>query len=236
MTSTNSNFKLAAVNLTFKALTGLLCRVSAESLERIPERGPLIIVANHVNFIDLPIMYPRVYPRTVTGFAKVETWDNPLMAALFDILEAIPIHRGEVDITALRKALHVLEQGKIIAIAPEGTRSGDGRLRRGKPGVVMLALKSGAPLLPVVYYGGEKLRENIRRLRRTAIHIAVGEPFRIDTHGERITHDVREKMVDEIMYQLAALLPVDYRGYYKDLSSKSEDFLRFLQPEYYKIK
>ncbi len=230
MTSKNSNLKLAAVNLAFKALTGLLCRVTAESLERIPERGPLIIVANHVNFIDLPVMYPRVYPRTVTGFAKVETWDNPVMAVLFDILEAIPIRRGEVDITALRNALRVLEQEKIIAIAPEGTRSGDGRLRRGKPGVVMLALKSGAPLLPVVYYGGEKLRENLRRLRRTAIHIAVGEPFCLDPHGERISRDVREKMVDEIMYQLAVLLPAEYRGHYKDMTSKSQDYLRFLQP------
>ncbi len=231
MTSANSNFRLAAVNLAFKGLTKLLCRVSADSLDRIPARGPLIIVANHVNFIDLPVMYPRVYPRPVTGFAKVETWDNPIMAYLFDILEAIPIRRREVDLTALRKALQVLEQEKFIAIAPEGTRSGNGRLRRGKPGVVLLALKSGAPLLPVVYYGGEKLRENVRRLRRTSIHISVGEPFCLDPRGERITHVVRAKMVDEIMYQLATLLPREYRGYYKDLESKSQDYLQFLQRE-----
>jgi 1-acyl-sn-glycerol-3-phosphate acyltransferase len=223
-----SNFKLAAVNLLFKILTTLTCRVNAESLERIPDRGPLIIVANHVNFLDLPIMYPRVYPKPVTGFAKVETWDNPIMAYVFDILEAIPIRRGEVDITALRKALDILDQGKLIAVAPEGTRSGNGRLQRGKSGVVMLALKSGAPLLPIVYYGGEKFKENIRRLKRTTVHIDVGKPFCLDTHGERITREVREKMVDEIMAQVAVLLPQEYRGYYSNLMPKSEKYIRFL--------
>ncbi len=206
----------------------MTCRVHAGSLDRIPDRGPLIIVANHVNFLDLPIMYPRVYPKPVTGFAKVETWDNPIMAYVFDILEAIPIHRDEVDVTALRKALDILEQGKIIAVAPEGTRSGNGRLQHGKSGVVMLALKSGAPLLPIVYYGGEKFRENIRRLKRTTVHIDVGKPFCLDTHGERITRDVRDKMVDEIMCQLAVLLPREYRGVYKGQDISSKQYLKYL--------
>lgn len=229
--SMNSNFKLATVNFAFKVFTNLTCRVHAESLDRIPQHGPLIIVANHINFLDLPIMYPRVYPRQVTGFAKVETWDNPIMAYLFDILEAIPIRRGEVDLTALRKTLNILEQGKIVAIAPEGTRSGNGRLQLGKPGVVMLALKSDAPLLPIAYYGGENFRDNLRKLRRTTVHVNIGYPFHLDIGSERITRGVRQKMVDEIMYQLALLLPEEYRGCYSDLKLKSVDYIRFAEGE-----
>jgi len=223
------NFKLAAVNFAFKAFTNITCRVDARTLDRIPDKGPFIIIANHVNFLDLLIMYPRVYPRVVTGFAKVETWDNPIMAYLFNILEAIPIRREEVDVTALRKALDILDQGKIVAVAPEGTRSRDGRLQQGKPGVVMLALKSGAPLLPIVYYGGEKFRENIQKFRRTSVHIDVGIPFRLDSHGERVTRDVREEMLDELMYQLAGLLPEEYRGEYQNPEKGLNKYLSFMQ-------
>jgi len=97
-------------------------------------------------------------PRPLTGFAKAETWDNPAMAMLFDLWQAIPIRRGEVDLEAIRQALSVLQSGGILAVAPEGTRSGHGRLGRGNPGVVLLAQMSGAPLLPLVYYGGESFK------------------------------------------------------------------------------
>jgi 1-acyl-sn-glycerol-3-phosphate acyltransferase len=100
-------------------------------------------------------------------------------------------------------------------------------LQQGHPGVVILALRSGAPLLPVVYYGAENFRENLRRLRRTDFHIVVGEPFYVDAGGERVTRQVRRQMVDEIMYQMAALLPPAYRGVYSDLSAATEKYLTF---------
>jgi 1-acyl-sn-glycerol-3-phosphate acyltransferase len=149
------------------------------------------------------------------------------MAALFDMWEAIPLRRGEADHAAIRRALHALREGGILALAPEGTRSGDGRLQRGHPGVVMLALLSGAPLLPVVYYGGEHFRGNLSRLRRTDFHIVVGRPFHLEAGGARVTRDLRQRMVDEVMYQLAALLPPGYRGTYADLSCAAETYLRF---------
>jgi len=162
------------VNGAIKGITRLLCRVDDAQLVRVPERGPLILVANHINFLEVPLIYTHLLPRPVTGFAKAETWDNPAMAALFDLWEAIPLQRGEADHSAIRRALKALSEGQILAMAPEGTRSGDGRLQRGQPGVVTLALLSGAPLLPIVYYGGERLRGNLARLRRTDFHIVVG--------------------------------------------------------------
>ena len=163
------------VNGTIKGLTRLLCRIDAGQLAQVPQKGPLILVLNHINFLDAPVLFTHLTPRPVTGFAKVETWENPLIGALFSLNKSIPIRRGQADVGAMRAALTALANGKIIGVTPEGTRSGDGRLQRGYPGVVTLALHSRAPLLPVVFYGNERFRHNLRRLKRTDFVIRVGQ-------------------------------------------------------------
>jgi 1-acyl-sn-glycerol-3-phosphate acyltransferase len=217
-----------AVNVAARGLVRILCRVDDAQLARVPDQGPLILVSNHVNFLEIPVLYTHLQPRPLTGFAKAETWDNPFLGALGNLWGAIPLRRGEADLAALRRGLSALEAGQIVGVAPEGTRSGDGRLQGGHSGVVVLALRSGAPLLPMAYYGGEKLKQNLRRLRRTAFHIVVGHPFYLDTRGVRVTREVRQQMVDEIMYQIAALLPPAYRGHYSDLGAATETYLRFV--------
>lgn len=219
-----------AVNGTIDLLVWILSRVNAREIERVPSRGPLLLVANHINFLEIPVLRKYLYPRPMTGLAKAESWKNPFLRFLFERWGAIPVRRGEADLAALRKALAALEEGRILAIGPEGTRSHDGRLGRGHPGVVTLALQSGAPLLPVVHYGGESFGRNLKRLRRTPVHIGVGDPFRLDAGGARVTREVRQKMTDEVMYQLAALLPPSYRGVYADLEQATETYLRFTPP------
>jgi len=216
-----------AAMLTARGLTRLLCKIDDQPLRSIPMQGPLILVCNHINAIELAVVFPRLHPREFTGFAKSETWDNPILGPLFDIWDIIPIQRGQPDITALRQGLKALEDGKILAITPEGTRSGDGRLKRGNPGVATLALHSGAPLLPLVYYGNEQFYGNLRQLRRTDFRIRVGQPFRIETPG-RLTADIRRQITDEIMYQMAMLLPQQNRGYYQDLRAASAEFVRLI--------
>jgi 1-acyl-sn-glycerol-3-phosphate acyltransferase len=211
--------------LTLRGLTRLLCRIDDKSLQQVPQQGPLIIVCNHINALEVPVVFPRLHPRPVTGFAKSETWDNPILGPLFNIWDVIPIRRGQPDITALRQGLKVLEDGKILAITPEGTRSGDGRLQQGHPGVVMLALHSGAPILPLVYYGNEAFNRNLRRLRRTDFRIRVGKLFHIET-PKKVTTEMRRQITDEIMYQIALLLPPQYRGVYSDLNAASSEYLR----------
>jgi len=218
------------VNTTIKGITTLVCRVDAAQLERVPARGPLIIVTNHVNFLEAPVIYTRLEPRAMTGFAKIETWDSAFLGWLFDVWGMIPVRRGEADMSAIRRGVAALEDGQILAIAPEGTRSGHGCLQRGHPGVVMMALLSGAPLLPVLHYGGEQYRQNLPHLRRTDFHVIVGQPFELDKRGEKVTRVVRQKMIDEIMYQMAALLPSPYRGEYADLSKATKFYLRYSPP------
>ncbi len=215
------------VNTTLKGLTGLLCRVDDTQLERVPQHGPLIVVANHVNFLDAPVFFSRIHPRRVTGFVKAETWQNPALAFLFNTWQTIPLERGEADVRAFRAGLAALRAGAIVAVAPEGTRSGHGRLQHGRPGVVFLALHSAAPILPVAYYGAERFHDNIRRLRRTDFRIVVGRPFYLDARGSKVTQAVRRAMIDEVMYQIAALLPPAYRGVYADLHLATEHYLRF---------
>lgn len=212
---------------TFKGLTGLLCRIDDAQLAQVPEKGPLIIVTNHVNVLEIPIIYTRLQPRPVVGLVSAHRWENPLLRWLLDVVGAVPLHRGTADVTALRRAVEILQAGSILIISPEGTRSGHGRLQRAHPGVVLLALHSGAPLLPVVYHGAERYRENLRRLRRTDFHLSVGRPFYLEARGERVTRPIRQQMVDEIMYQLSGLLPPAYRGVYADLDSATTNYLAF---------
>jgi 1-acyl-sn-glycerol-3-phosphate acyltransferase len=151
-------------NVIIRALTGLICRINADQLENVPHRGPLIIVTNHINFLEAPILYTRLVPRPMTAFGKTETWNSKFMAWLFNLWGIIPIKRGEPDRKALRAGLTALKNNKILGITPEGTRSNDGQLQKGHPGVVMIALLSGAPLIPIVTYGSEKYRRKMLKL------------------------------------------------------------------------
>jgi 1-acyl-sn-glycerol-3-phosphate acyltransferase len=222
------NLEYAVVTGAIKSLTHLLCKIDDSQLSKVPEHGPLIISSNHINFIEVPVVYTHLQPRQITGFVKAETWKNPAMGFLFNLWGGIPIQRGEADSQAIRKALAALQQKKILAIAPEGTRSGDGKLQRGHPGLIMLAYLSNAPIIPLVYYGGEKIRGNMKRLRRTDFQIKVGRIFKISFPERKPDHDMRIRMVDEVMYQMAILLPPEYRGYYSDLAKLSTNYLNFV--------
>ncbi len=203
-----------AVNAVESALVSVLCRVDDAQMTRVPASGPLILATNHVSFLEIPVLHSRLRPRRVVGLAKAESWKNPILRWLFTLWNAIPVRRGETDLAALRQCFQVLKEGAILVIAPEGTRSRHGRLQRGRSGVVTLALRSGAPILPLAFYGGESLGQNVRRLQRTAFHIVVGEPFSLRAEGGRLTHERRQELADEIMYRIAALLPPEYRGVY----------------------
>lgn len=215
------------VNTTLRFLTGLLCRMDAAELERIPPRGPLILVGNHINFLEVPTLISRIWPRPVTGFSKLETWHNPFKAFLFNVWGGIPLRRGEADLEAFRKAEQALADGVIFAISPEGTRSGDGRLQKGHPGAALLAVRSGVPVMPLVFFGNEHFWSNLKKLKRTDFHTRVGNPFWIDTQGKGFSREVREQTTRELMYQIAALLPPENRGVYADLENATEEFLRF---------
>ncbi len=206
--------------------TGILCRIDVPDLDKVPRKGPLIVYSNHTGQIEVAVLFSHLQPRPLTGWAKMEAWDNPFLNWLFNLWSIIPVRRGEGDTTALRKAIAALEQGYIFGIAPEGTRNITGRLKRALPGTVLLALHSGAPLLPLAHWGGESFLKNLARLKRTDFHVRVGEPFYLATDGIRVTREARQQIVDEMMYRLAELLPQEYRGEYEKITENREVFIK----------
>jgi 1-acyl-sn-glycerol-3-phosphate acyltransferase len=115
----------------------------------------------------------------------------------------------------------------MLLLDPEGTRSHNGCLQKGRPGAILLALHSSAPLLPIVHYGSENYLENLKHLRRTDLHYVVGKPFRVDAGGQRVTSVIRQQMIDEVMFQMAGLLPPQYRGAYAAVDAVAHKYLVF---------
>ncbi len=216
-----------AVNGVIKVLTDIFLRIDDHELVNVPLQGPLIVIANHVNFLEVPIVYIHLMPRPVTGLVKIETWDSFSLGWIFRLWGGIPIHRGEADLEAMRLSLEALKQDKILGLSPEGTRSNDGKLQKAHGGVVVLALKSGVPILPIVTFGGEYFHHNWKRLRRTDFFIKVGRQFYLDDHGERVTKEIRQAMTDEMMYQMALLLPPQNRGVYSNIECATTNYIRW---------
>ena len=212
------------IGLIVKIGTRILCRIDASDLEKVPMRGPLIAYSNHTGQIEVAVFFGQLQPRQITGWAKMEAWDNAFLNWLFNLWGLIPVRRGEADTSALRKAVIALEKGYIFGIAPEGTRNITGRLKRAHPGAVLLAVRSGAPLLPIVHWGGEDFLRNLVRLKRTNFHIRVGDLICLNVDGVRMTREIRQQIVDEMMYRLAELLPHEYRGEYEKVTEVKYSF------------
>ncbi|MFC2078882.1 lysophospholipid acyltransferase family protein [Candidatus Bipolaricaulota bacterium] len=198
-----------------RVICRILFRVDAQGMENIPWKGPLILAVNHVSAYELPPLRKLLGNRDARTFAKIESWDNKFTGWVLNQWESIPIRRGESDMAALRTALQMLKEGGILGIMPEGTRSHDGRLGRGHVGITVIALKSGAPIVPLAFWGVEKTRENIKRWRRTDFHFRAGKPFHLELPEGKPTREDRQRMADDVMLHIAEMMPEEYRGVYQ---------------------
>ncbi len=194
-------------------ITRLTTRLELVGAENIPQETPFLLVSNHLSALDAPVL-AFVFPHTIRAFAASKHKSNPLFAPILEAADAIWVRRGEVDRGALREALGVLERGEVLGIAPEGTRADENHaLQEAKAGAAYIATRAGVPIVPVGVAGTEKIKHNVLRLRRTAVRVAVGAPFRLPETGH-----VRSKKLGEytdlIMYRVAELLPPEYRGFY----------------------
>jgi 1-acyl-sn-glycerol-3-phosphate acyltransferase len=208
----------------------LLCRVDSTEIEHLPLKGPFLVIVNHISFLDVPVYYLRMIPRPIAAFARHDSWDNIIKRIILWAWGGFPIHRHEPDRKALRWGLEMLDAGFFLTIAPEGTRSGHGRLQEAHPGAVFLALRSGVPILPVIFYGNEDFRYNLPKLKKTDVVLKAGKPFHlVPVEGEKVDQEVRKQMMAEMMCQIAALLPSEYRGIYDDESKWTERYIRLAE-------
>ena len=219
------------ISFAIRIYTRLTCRIDAPGFQKFPAKGPLILISNHTGQIEAPLLHAHLQPRKITGWAKAEMWDHWFLKWIFSTWKMIPVHRGEADINALKMALRALENGMIFGIAPEGTRNYNGRLKRALPGAVIVALRSGAPIIPVAHWGGEDFMKNFKHLKRTDFHIRIGKPFKLNVENNKISAEVRQQIADEMMVQIARLMPEEYRGDYAEMCNLPTHYIAPLENE-----
>jgi 1-acyl-sn-glycerol-3-phosphate acyltransferase len=188
-------------------------RYEVRGKDHVPTAGPLIIVANHLNMADPPLLGAAI-PRRIHFMAKQELFDSRFGWAM-RWFGAFPVRRFEADLAALRAAQGILKEGGVLGMFPEGHRSRGGGMGPPHPGTALIALRTGAPLLPVGITGTEHVRTPLVLLQKPRIRVVIGEPFRLP-QARRITAAQVQEGTDEIMRRIAGLLPPSYRGQYAD--------------------
>lgn len=205
----------------------LLLRLELTGLENIPATGPVIVIINHIAFLD-PLMVCGVSPRLVIPLAKKEAFDSLLWRPFLKLYGAIPVQRGEGDTRAVKAALQVLKHNGVILMAPEGTRSPTYQLQPGKDGVTLIALRGEAAIVPIGITGTHRIRAYWAKLKRAPVQLTVGPPFRLHATSakSRIQRTETAAMTQEIMHRLARQLPPEFRGVYHNLEEATELYLR----------
>ncbi|NJM41262.1 MAG: 1-acyl-sn-glycerol-3-phosphate acyltransferase [Anaerolineae bacterium] len=212
--------KSAPMRTFYNWLLRILCKLTLRmhfvNLHLLPKEGPLIILINHIHWSD-PFLLLASVGRDVTPMAKVESFEDPRARWAVDFYGSIPVHRGEVDLQAIRAATELLAQGRAVILSPEGTRSRTGGLIRAQEGLAFLATRTKATLIPAGIVGTVGVDANLKRFRRTDVTITFGEPFTLNpdaTGNGKVTRDQLRHLTDEAMHKLAAVLPVEMRGVY----------------------
>jgi len=189
--------------------------------ENVPSRGPFIAMMNHIYALD-PVQVAVLAPRFIVIMSKIENYHNPPLRVAMHLYGTFPVHRGELDMAAIRTSLQVLDQGCGLLMAPEGTRSRSWTLQPGLDGVAWLALRSQAPIVPVAHSGQEHLGQCLRHARRARLRMVFGQPFLFLPIEGLDRRQQLALMTREAMYRLAALLPPEYRGVYSDLTQATD--------------
>jgi 1-acyl-sn-glycerol-3-phosphate acyltransferase len=203
-----------------------LFRPVIEGRENVPRTGPVILAANHLSVMD-SFAIPLLAPRPVAFLAKAEYFEGLglsgyLMQKVMTATDALPVPRGQhrAAQAALDTALEVLRQGRAFGIHPEGSRSRDGRLYRGRTGVAWLALASGAPVVPVGLIGTDRMQPVGARLPRPAkVTVRFGEPLRFDADETTPAARQRREITDTIMAAIRELSGQQEAGEYNELSA-----------------
>ncbi len=199
-----------------------------EGVENVPPQGPVILMINHIAFID-PIVVLHVLPRNIVPLAKIEVYNYPLIGIIPRLWGVIPVRREEVDRRAVQQVLEVLRAGEIVLVAPEGTRAP--QLSRGKEGIAYLASHANVPIVPVAIdgtVGFPALRFFSSAWKNPGAVVWFGQPFCFRPQFKRPDREQLRKMTDEAMYVLADMLPKHRRGYYSDLSKATQETIEWV--------
>ena len=201
-----------------------LWTIELAGFERLPAEGPALLCPNHISFLDSVFLMLSV-PRNISFVGKAEYMDSWKTKHLFPALGMIPIDRagGSKSMVALGEAVEVLRRGELFGIFPEGTRSRNGKLHKGRTGAARLALEVGCPIYPVGITGTDAIQPPDAKAPRLfkSCRIAIGRPVKAERYAEMPErHRALRAMTDEVMFEIRELTGQEYVNHY---AGKTED-------------
>jgi 1-acyl-sn-glycerol-3-phosphate acyltransferase len=209
---------LRLLRFLIRILLKVIAHIEIRGKENAPLTGGMILASNHIGILDIIMVYFAI-DRTDLFIPVAEKWEKiKWIKWLGEQLNFLFVDRYNPDLKALRKMIALMEDGKCLVIAPEGTRSRVGSLIEGKPGVAYLAARSGFPVIPVAITGTEDkvILGNVKRFRRSNVTLTGGVQFVVPPLPKTNRDKALQNYTDEIMCQIAALLPEKYRGVYAE--------------------
>jgi 1-acyl-sn-glycerol-3-phosphate acyltransferase len=206
---------------TMKVLLVILCRWRVYGQENLPEEGPVLIVSNHMNFIDPPLLAASL-PRKLTFMAKRELFESWMSRPIVQAF-SFSISRGVPNKESLRQAALTLQKGKPLVMFPEGKRSPNAQMMEGFPGSSLIALRAGVPVLPIGIAGSEKLKNFFHVFKHSHITVNVGQSFDLPEADSVPTRKQLIAATDMIMHRIAELLPEEYQGVYRKNGNSEQE-------------
>jgi 1-acyl-sn-glycerol-3-phosphate acyltransferase len=206
------------VRFLIQAVLNLLTEIEVHDQEYVPPTGSFILATNHLGVVD-SVMPAYLFKRWDMFILVADKWKKQAWVRLLgSYLNFLYIDRFNPDLPALREVISRMKEGKVLVIAPEGTRSRTGALIEAKPGVSYLAAKLGYPIIPAALAGtsDEIFFDNLRHFRKTHIVLRAGKPFTLPPMPAKDRDEAMQRDTDEIMCHIAALLPESYRGVYAE--------------------
>jgi 1-acyl-sn-glycerol-3-phosphate acyltransferase len=217
-------FTYALGRQIIRPLARIVYRPRVDGKANVPKSGPVIFASNHLSFID-SIAIPVASPRPVHFLAKASYFETGLSRWFFTAIGAIPVQRGagQAALDALDQQRTLLEEGSAVALYPEGTRSLDGRLYKGRTGVAFLALQTGAPVVPVGLIGTDDVMPVGAKMPSLSHRITVrfGEPLDLAHHGPASSGKARRLATDEIMAAIHALSGQELANAYNEVPAQN---------------
>ena len=201
---------ISSLDFLFKTFT----KAEIRGAENVPRSGQAIVVINHLGLLDIVLGYLAINRVDATGWVADKHQKNPLFASIVNSVDGIWLDRENPDLSSMKQALISLKEGRLFAVAPEGTRSRTGAMMAGKEGVAYLAIKSGAPIIPAGVSGTEKVGDDWRHLRKPKLKLQFGQAFRLPKLDPKNRQAQLEAGITEIMCRIAVLIPKKYHGVY----------------------
>ena len=202
----------------FRFILWLIADVELIGMENVPDAPSFAIAANHIGRLDTEFVFAAL-DRTDFILPVAEKYQkNPFTRFVGYMMGVIWLDRFTTDFKAIREMMARLKEGGVLVIAPEGTRSKSGELQEGKPGVAFLAAKAGLAIIPVALSGtgDSEVMDNLKHFRRSHFKAIGGKTFTLAPLSKQDRDEQLKEYTDEIMCQIAALLPEEKRGFYRE--------------------